>query len=76
MLQYDIPIQRKKVPGNRTMRPEHIKKGWGWLSHLTEDERHALSDPMISLSSRGISEDYDRGSLREEIFFITSTILT
>ena len=68
MLHYNMPLQRKNVPGKRQFSERYLKCGYGWYSQLSKDERDSLNDPCVKLSTLPLSEDSDYGICRNELY--------
>ena len=58
MLHYSMPIQRKYIPGKRsiTKSTNNYKKN-GWLSYLNRKEQHIVLDPSLCIMSQDIPEN-------------------
>jgi len=68
MLRYNMPLQRKNLPGKRQLSDRYQNCGYGWYSQLSEDEKNSLNDPCLTLSSLPLSEDSDYGQCRNELY--------
>ena len=68
MLRYNMPLQRKNLPGKRHMSEICQTCGFGWYAQLSEDEKYSLNDPCLTLSSVPLSEDSDYGQCRNELY--------
>ena len=68
MLRYNMPLQRKNLPGKRQLSDRYQNCGYGWYAQLSEDEKNSLNDPCLTLSSLPLSEDSDYGQCRNELY--------